>query len=287
MAGDQLVGLYNAFNLNLPITSTTTTYNVDTTTLFDNNNDPFIFDLQTHLLLDQCSAYSTINNNMNLQFDHCSNDNYNFFPPNHDDQFDDHCYYPCSKDRKISCYDCRFESTEMNCVKGYKYCYPGFNYSTSDYSSTPLIHSLVVDNSSENKPMAVTKVVHGLSAQSVKARQRRRRITEKTHELGKLIPGGNKMNTAEMFHSAFKYIKFLQAQVGFLQFMASIDQDSGDGDEGCARISDKRGEDEQLQVLLASSIAQEKLYSAEKCLVPKQFHEVFNAKDHEDNLINC
>ncbi|KAK9094614.1 hypothetical protein Scep_026083 [Stephania cephalantha] len=59
---------------------------------------------------------------------------------------------------------------------------------------------------------------------SVAARQRRRRITEKTPGAGKLMNWWNKMNTVEMFHSAFKYIKFLQAQVGFLQFMASIDQ---------------------------------------------------------------
>lgn len=45
-----------------------------------------------------------------------------------------------------------------------------------------------------------------MSAQSMAARQRRRRISEKTQELGKLIPGGQKMNTAEMFEAAFKYI---------------------------------------------------------------------------------
>ncbi|KAF8412766.1 hypothetical protein HHK36_000736 [Tetracentron sinense] len=48
---------------------------------------------------------------------------------------------------------------------------------------------------------------------------RRRKITEKTQELGKLIPGGNKMNTAEMFQAAFKYVKYLQAQVGLLELM--------------------------------------------------------------------
>lgn len=61
-----------------------------------------------------------------------------------------------------------------------------------------------------------------LSAQSIAARERRRKITEKTQELGKLIPGGNKMNTAEMFHSASNYVKFLQAQVSLLQFMGFI-----------------------------------------------------------------
>lgn len=62
------------------------------------------------------------------------------------------------------------------------------------------------------------------SAQSIAARQRRRKITEKTQELGKLVPGGQKMNTAEMLQSAYKYIKFLQAQVGVLEFMNSYSQ---------------------------------------------------------------
>lgn len=61
-----------------------------------------------------------------------------------------------------------------------------------------------------------------LSAQSIAARERRRKITEKTQELGKLIPGGNKLNTAEMFQSASKYVKFLQAQVSLLQLMGFI-----------------------------------------------------------------
>ncbi|KAG0488486.1 hypothetical protein HPP92_007297 [Vanilla planifolia] len=62
----------------------------------------------------------------------------------------------------------------------------------------------------------------GLSAQSVAARQRRKRISEKTQELGRLIPGGTKMNTAEMLQSAHKYVRFLQAQVGILGLMGSL-----------------------------------------------------------------
>ncbi|XVF72326.1 hypothetical protein PTKIN_Ptkin12aG0112100 [Pterospermum kingtungense] len=55
--------------------------------------------------------------------------------------------------------------------------------------------------------------------QSIAVRERRMKITEKTQQLGKLVPGGNKMNTAEMLQAAFKYIKYLQAQVGILQVM--------------------------------------------------------------------
>lgn len=55
--------------------------------------------------------------------------------------------------------------------------------------------------------------------QSVAARVRRKKISEKTQELTKLIPGGTSMNTAEMLLASFKYIKFLQAQAGILAMM--------------------------------------------------------------------
>ncbi|KAM7530362.1 hypothetical protein LguiB_033772 [Lonicera macranthoides] len=98
-----------------------------------------------------------------------------------------------------------------------------------------------------------------VSAQSMAARQRRRKISEKTQELGKLIPGGQKMNTAEMLQAASKYVKFLQAQVGILEIMGSIQE------------NEEPMKSKELQVLVTSPLIQEKLYSEEKCLVPKQF----------------
>nr|WKE35115.1 basic helix-loop-helix family protein [Rosa persica] len=101
-----------------------------------------------------------------------------------------------------------------------------------------------------------------LSPQSIAARERRRRITEKTNELGRLVPSGSKMNTAEMLQAAYKYIKFLQAQVAMLKLMDSMQEKKGQ------RLHNQEG----LQVL-ASPIVQEKLYSEEKCLVSREFVE--------------
>ncbi|KAK2653276.1 hypothetical protein Ddye_013132 [Dipteronia dyeriana] len=101
-----------------------------------------------------------------------------------------------------------------------------------------------------------------LSVQSIAARERRRKITEKTQELTKLIPGGHRMNTAEMLQAASKYVKFLQAQAHLLQFMASIQQERKESLNT-----------EKVQNLLASPIIQEKLYSEDKCLVPLEFVE--------------
>ncbi|KAJ0240049.1 Transcription factor bHLH53 [Hirschfeldia incana] len=95
-----------------------------------------------------------------------------------------------------------------------------------------------------------------LSSQSIAARERRRRIADKTHELTKLIPGGQKLNTAEMFQAAAKYVKFLQSQVGILQMMQTAKK---------THISDVEVE---TQVFLGSQEIQEKLSAYEVCLVP-------------------
>ncbi|KAF3506080.1 hypothetical protein F2Q69_00001664 [Brassica cretica] len=96
-----------------------------------------------------------------------------------------------------------------------------------------------------------------LSSQSMAARERRRRIAEKTHELTKLVPGGQKLNTAEMFQAAAKYVKFLQSQVGILQMMQTTKKTQG--------ITDVEIE---TQFLLESQAIQEKLSTKELCLVP-------------------
>nr|CAA8287674.1 Unknown [Brassica napus]CAA8392289.1 Unknown [Brassica napus]CAA8403945.1 Unknown [Brassica napus] len=96
-----------------------------------------------------------------------------------------------------------------------------------------------------------------LSSQSMAARERRRRIAEKTHELTKLVPGGQKLNTAEMFQAAAKYVKFLQSQIGILQMMQTTKKTQG--------ITDVEIE---TQILLESQAVQEKLSTKEVCLVP-------------------
>ena len=57
------------------------------------------------------------------------------------------------------------------------------------------------------------------SVQKSAARQRRKRISEKTAELARLIPGAHKLNTAEMLEEAARHVKLLQAQVGVLALM--------------------------------------------------------------------
>ncbi|KAH1098657.1 hypothetical protein J1N35_015578 [Gossypium stocksii] len=153
---------------------------------------------------------------------------------------------------------------------------------------------------SDNNPQTLDSIVKSFNApppppiipHSELARKRRQKRSEKTRCLQKLMPWDKKMDMATMLQEAYKYIRFLQAQVSILQSMpitssfvsttqrlnnASFEVDFA----GLGRLNRQQ----LLQVLINSPVAQTMLCSQGLCVfATEQLVSLNKAKERKTML---
>ncbi|XP_054817094.1 transcription factor bHLH52-like [Prosopis cineraria] len=253
------------------------------------DHESFFFlnnDNQNSLLFDYYYSFPELTSPLEYQtpsFLQISDYNINVFPSDDDQTFQ--YPYPNNKRQKLC-----FEDNNYHLPYHYNdidyYFYDGFDQQSSNHY--PYCSSLMLELNDGVPPLQLpapasdygekiwgggeVKTERKVSAQSMAARERRKKIAEKTQELGKMVPGGCKMNTAEMLLAASKYVKYLQSQVSMLQLMNTLMEDKP------STLSDNLYQ--QLQAILGSPGVEEKLYLQEKCLVPQ--HLVTTLTNHTD-----
>lgn len=143
---------------------------------------------------------------------------------------------------------------------------PPFNNSSSSPSSSrkrPRFDSSVCPNHVLSPPVQPQREL---------ARQRRQNISDKVRCLQKLMPCEKKMDIATTLEEAYKYVRFLQAQVKSLQSMplessfAPQNELDGYGFGGVGGL-DMLNRQQLLQVLVNSTVAQTMLYSKGFCVL--------------------
>ncbi|KAG6432467.1 hypothetical protein SASPL_104043 [Salvia splendens] len=92
-----------------------------------------------------------------------------------------------------------------------------------DHSSFSNPSSCSSSSAAKNKKRRAAPAVKlSTDPQSVAARQRRHRISDRFKILQSLVPGGSRMDTVSMLEQAIQYVKFLKNQIWLHQAMIDL-----------------------------------------------------------------
>ncbi|XP_022726897.1 transcription factor bHLH117-like [Durio zibethinus] len=150
---------------------------------------------------------------------------------------------------------------------------------------------------SDNNPQTLDSIVQSFNSpppiipHSGLARKRRQKLSEKTRCLQKLMPWDKKMDTGTMLQEAYKYIRFLQAQISILQSMP-ITSSFVSGEHINAPFAfdynglERLNRQQLLQVLVNSPGAQTRLYSNDFCVFSyEQLVSLKKAKEERKTVL--
>ncbi|EYU43096.1 hypothetical protein MIMGU_mgv1a023763mg [Erythranthe guttata] len=98
-----------------------------------------------------------------------------------------------------------------------------------------------------------------------KKRGKGNEVGEKTRCLRKLLPWEGKMDMGTVLEEAYKYIKFLRAQVSALQSMPRQSTHTSGGGGGGGELG-RLNRQQLMQVVVNSPVAQRQLYTNECCI---------------------
>ncbi|KAK6943178.1 Myc-type, basic helix-loop-helix (bHLH) domain [Dillenia turbinata] len=102
------------------------------------------------------------------------------------------------------------------------------NFIATSHTTNSSTSSMANNINKENKKSVVKRgkaVKLSTDPQSVAARQRRHRISDKFKILQSLVPGGTKMDTVSMLDETIHYVKFLKTQIWLHQTMINFMDD--------------------------------------------------------------